>query len=86
MFPVIKHASSHGLSVLVCTVASALIIEIFRPKLPHFMESMTNISTKVLKAIHLPMSVENMNILLLATLLAVIWGVFFKLSLSRSRY
>jgi hypothetical protein len=50
------------------------------------MESMTNISAKVLKAIHLPMSVENMNILLLATLLAVIWGIFFKLSLSRNRY
>lgn len=85
MFPIVRHASSHGLSVLICTIISALLIEMLRPKLPHLMQSMTNISSKFLSVIHLPMSVENMNILILASGLAVIWGIFFKLGLSKDR-
>lgn len=85
MFLVVRHASSHGLSVLVCTISSALLIEILKPKLPHLMESMTNISTKFLKVIHIPMPTESLNILLLATVLAVLWGIFFKLGFSRER-
>jgi hypothetical protein len=83
MFPVIRHASSHGLSILVCTIASAFIIELLRPKLPHLMSGLTNVSTKIVKAINLPMSVDDMNILLLATILAVIWGIFFKLGFNK---
>jgi hypothetical protein len=83
MFPIIRHASSHGFSVLICTIASALIIELLKPLLPNFMASLGKVSTRIVNAINLPMSVENMNILLLATILAVIWGIFFKLRLNR---
>jgi len=83
MFPIIRHASSHGLSVLICTVASAFLIELLKPLLPNLMTGFNKISTKIVSSLYLPMTVENMNILLLATLLAVIWGIFFKLRLKK---
>ena len=83
MFPIIRHASSHGLSVLICTIASAFLIELIRPLLPNLMAGFSRISTKIVNALYLPMTVENMNILLLATVLAVIWGIFFKLRLNK---
>ncbi|HLP71798.1 MAG TPA: hypothetical protein VK155_02775 [Bacteroidales bacterium] len=84
MFPVLRHASSHGFSVLVCTIISALLIELLKPKLPHLMAGLAKISTKIISMINLPMSTENMNIVLLASILALIWGIFFKLSLNRN--
>jgi hypothetical protein len=81
MFPIIKHASSHGLSVLICTIASALLIELLKPKLPNLMIFLTNISEKITYVFNIGITIEDMNVILLAAVLAVIWGIFFKISL-----
>lgn len=75
----IRHASSHGMAVFVCTIAAAFIVETLKPKLPELMDLVQTKSEGLIKTLAIPMTVDNLSILLVASILALIWGVFFKL-------
>lgn len=79
----IKHASSHGLSVFMCTIISAIIIELLKPLLPELFSKFEIYSKKILEFIPLPISPEYFNILLIASVLGILWGIFFKLRFDR---
>ena len=75
----VKHASSHGLSVFVCTIISSFLIELLKPLLPKVFEKVDSYSSIILEYIPLPISGYYLSILILASLLGIIWGRFFKL-------
>ncbi len=79
----IKHASSHGLSVFMCTIISAIIIELLKPLLPEMFSKFEIYSNKILEIIPLPISPQYFNILLIASVLGIFWGIFFKLRFDR---
>lgn len=75
----IKHASSHGLSVFMCSIISAIIVELLILYLPIVLEPVSKLSLFILTYLPIPIPVEQLNIVLLASLLAALWGIFFKL-------
>ncbi|MFW6046771.1 MAG: hypothetical protein ACOCP4_03165 [Candidatus Woesearchaeota archaeon] len=76
----IKHASSHGLSVLVCSILAALIVSVLEPIFPKLTDKMDALSVSVIDKLNLPMEASYFSIILIAVVLAAIWGIFFKLS------
>lgn len=75
----VKHASSHGFAVLICTVISAYLVDLVRPYHPIVLEKMDALSRRFVSLLGLPFSVEEFSIILLAVILAMVWGVFFRL-------
>jgi len=75
----VKHATSHGLSIFSCTIISSLIVELFKPYLPEVFSKLKFVSEKIVTLSHLPLSPESMNILIIASALGIIWGIIFKL-------
>ena len=78
----IKHGTSHGFSVLICTVLAAFLIEIFKPFLPKVYDAVDRASVWLIENFQVPVSVEYLSITLIASLLAILWGFFFKLRFS----
>jgi hypothetical protein len=79
----IRHGSSHGLAVLVCTILAALLVDLLRPHFPIVLTHLTKFSNWLINYIPVPFSTEQFNIIVIASILAVIWGVFFKISLRK---
>lgn len=79
----VKHASSHGLSVFMCTIISAIIIELLKPLLPELFAKFEFYSNKILEIIPIPIAPQYFNILLIASVLGILWGIFFKLRFDR---
>jgi glycerol-3-phosphate acyltransferase PlsY len=77
----IRHGSSHGLAVLVCTVVAALLVDLLKPHFPVVLERLTRFSNWLVHYIPVPFSTEQFNIIVIASILAIIWGIFFKMSL-----
>lgn len=75
----IKHGTSHGLSVFATTVIAAFLIEVFRPFLPKIWENVDKASIWLIEHFHVPVSVEYLSITITASTLAILWGFFFKL-------
>jgi hypothetical protein len=75
----VKHATSHGLSIFMCTLISAVIVELFKPLLPDIFARLENFSTYILDYVPIPISVKSFSVLLIASVLGVFWGIFFKL-------
>lgn len=75
----IRHATSHGFSVLMCTIIGALLIDYIRPYTPWFYCFLEDISRYLVITFTLPFSIQQFNVILVASILAMIWGVFFKL-------
>ena len=75
----VKHAASHGLSIFLCTIISSLIVELIKPYLPDIFLKLKFISEKIVTFTHFPISVESMNILMIASALGIIWGAIFKI-------
>jgi hypothetical protein len=74
----IKHGASHGFSVLICTILAAFLVELLKPVVPRLIEKMSNISIPIVETLQIPLAAEVLNILLLAMILAILWGMFFK--------
>ena len=79
----VKHASSHGLSVFVCTIISVVLVDLFRPFLPGLFIVFENYSQAILSFIPLPITPKLFNIILVASILGILWGIFFKLRFDR---
>jgi hypothetical protein len=75
----VRHATSHGFAVFMCTILSALLIEVLAPLIPKYIGYLENISKFIVTFFALPFSVKEFNIVLVASFLAMFWGVFFKL-------
>jgi hypothetical protein len=75
----IKHGTSHSMAYLVSTVVAGLLVSLLRNFVPAAMEKLNGVSDKIIGSLHASfITQENMNILLLAIILAFIWGVAFK--------
>ncbi len=75
----VKHGSSHGLSVFVCTIISVIFVDLVRPLIPDLFKEFEGVSQKLLSYIPIQISPKYFNILLIASFLGVLWGIFFKL-------
>ena len=72
-----KHATSHGLAVLVCTIVSGVLVKVARDYYPHAVEVVeTRISGFVCK-LGWDISSNDLTSLLVAFVLAFLWGVAF---------
>jgi hypothetical protein len=74
-----KHGLSHGAAVLVCTLSSALIVDVLRKHVPVVHEAVEKGAKYLLSIFEFSNPPEHVAILLYATLLAIIWGVAFAL-------
>lgn len=78
----VKHATSHGASVLFCTIIAAFLVEILKFKLPELIENLESFSYKAVILFNIPLSVQSFSIILISSSLAIIWGIFFKIRYS----
>jgi uncharacterized membrane protein YozB (DUF420 family) len=76
----LKHASSHGLSVLVCSILAAVFVSVLEPTFPKLINKVEGFSLALVDKLNLPMEASYFSIMLFAVILAAVWGVFFKLS------
>jgi len=74
-----KHGFSHGAAVLVCTISSALLVDVLRKHVPVVHDAVENFAKYLLGIFQFTNPPEHLAILLYATLLAVVWGVAFAL-------
>ncbi len=72
-----KHASSHGLALLVCTVVAGVLIGMGRDHYPMIAQKLEDISLYIVTFFNLDFSPEIISILIIAVILAVIWGIAF---------
>ncbi len=75
----IKHGTSHGFSVLVCTILATILVELLKPLFPKINEVVENTSIWIVDNFQVPLPDKYLSIALVASALAVIWGFFFKL-------
>jgi hypothetical protein len=75
----IKYASSHGLAVLVCSISSALLVETIKPLWPNIFVCFSKASSYLRNFLNLKLTQEEITIMLVAALLAMIWGLIFKM-------
>lgn len=69
--------SSHALSVIVCSISSTLLIDEIRVFIPKFYELLSIPSTLAIYYFNMPFTIRGLSTLLLASLLAMIWGMAF---------
>ena len=72
-----KHASSHGLAMLVCTISSGWLVRMSYDHHPTVIRKVESFAQQVINAFSLAYSPEDLSTLFVAVLLAMIWGVFF---------
>lgn len=82
----IKHGTSHGFAVLICTIISAVLIDHLRPHFPGILERLTKLSNQIVDYIPIPFSSEQLNVIVVASILAILWGAFFKISLRKNDF
>jgi hypothetical protein len=72
-----NHGISHGAAMIVCTITSSLLVDVFRKHLP-FLHEMTNrVSNLLINAFDINVSMQHLTMMLWATTLSVLWGVAF---------
>ena len=76
----LKHATSHGLSMLFCSIAAAFMIETSKPIWPELTLLLNKASFWLQDYIGNKISIEYLNIIIAASVLAFIWGIVFKRS------
>ena len=72
-----KHGISHGAAVVVCFLASELLLDVAKDYVPVLYNTVEMFSEKIINIFNLEYSVEKLNILFYAVVLAVIWGAAF---------
>ncbi len=80
----IKHGSSHGLSVLICSVIAAFLVRYLDKKLPDLFIWLENKSALILQKMNI-VPEDFLIVIIVTSILAFIWGVFFKIGMSRSK-
>jgi hypothetical protein len=72
-----KHGVSHGMSVLLCTMASGLLIDVVRDHMPVIYSMLRYVSGFIIYYTGLRFSIRGLSLLILASFLAMIWGMAF---------
>lgn len=72
-----KHASSHGLAVLVCTISAGFIVKICEEYYPKAVQLINKFSDYFVRLFDLKYSVNTISVLAIAFILACIWGCAF---------
>jgi len=72
-----KHASSHGLAVLVCTISAGFIVKICEAHYPKAVGIINRFSDYLVRQFDLNYSVNTISVLAIAFILACIWGCAF---------
>jgi len=72
-----KHASSHGLAVLVCTITSGILIKMGYDYYPNTVKWLEGLSNLIVDGLGIDYSHRAVSTLILAILLAIIWGIAF---------
>jgi len=75
----VKHATSHGFAVLMCTIISAFLINTLSQLLPQVIRKVDELSILLINQFNVPLSIEYLSISIVASLLAMLWGIFFKI-------
>jgi hypothetical protein len=80
----IKHSASHGCATLVCTAAAGIIVYLLHRFVPDLLEVTTPVAAPLAALLGgIPFfTLENVQVLLLAGALALVWGVAFKRKIS----
>ena len=73
----LKHGSSHAGAVLICTLSSGFLIAMLRTYLPELLDVFTKISIFLCTLLHLPYPRKSVELILAASLMAMIWGMAF---------
>ena len=73
----IRHGGSHGLAVLICTLASGFLIAMLRAYLPELLMVFNRISLFLCSLLGLPYPPKSVELILVATVMASIWGAAF---------
>ena len=72
-----KHASSHGLALLVCTVTAGILIGMGRDHYPTIAQNLEDMSVYIVTLFNLEFPPKAISILIIAVILAVFWGIAF---------
>jgi len=72
-----KHATSHGLAVLVCTVASGVLVKMGLEYKNDIIIQLNNFSRKIIDLLDIDFAPDAISTVLIAIILAAIWGVAF---------
>lgn len=72
-----KHGISHALATFVCTITAPLLAHCLKDYLPRVHGVLTDVAEILKNALNLYYSVDVITPILLATLLAFIWGIGF---------
>ncbi len=72
-----RHGISHGAAVLVCTITSALLVDLVKKQVPVVYRAVENLAELTAFILALPYGTSFLNIVIYASMLAMIWGVAF---------
>jgi len=81
----LRHGVHHGLSFVLSIILSVALSELFRLILPSTLSVFDNASRALINTLHLRVDNKVVSTLLLALIIAVIYGVFVGLSERRNR-
>ena len=78
----IKHGASHGLATLLSIVVGGILVSIFEEHIPVLYDIFRGLAIFFQKLIYTlfkkEVSIDNINVILIAVILSTIWGVLFK--------
>jgi hypothetical protein len=75
----IRHGASHGLAYLVCTIAAGLLVYLLGNAVPSVLRQLSAVSDLLIDRFAITaISRGEMNVIILAFILAIIWGMAFK--------
>ena len=72
-----KHATSHALAVLVCTVTAGVLVHMGKDHYPLMAQKLENISQRIVNFFGLDFPAKGISVLMLAIILAAVWGIAF---------
>ena len=79
----IKHATSHGLATLVCTLSASQIIEMAKPVWPQVFKPLGKLALQLKAIIPWELSEKFIFTALVASILGLLWGIAFRLTVKR---
>lgn len=77
-----RHGSSHGLALFLCTVASSILVHYLKPLFPPITKFLESVAGMLVDKAKIPLPKDTMVVIMVATVLAFIWGIFFKMKIS----
>ena len=72
-----KHATSHGLAVIVCTIISGVLVKMAKDYFPAAVEMTEKFIFELTHKFGWNMPTRDLIVMLLAGVLALVWGVAF---------